>query len=153
MQRLAASGMIALAEEPRAAPVGGFRRRQNPIRRSAPATCAPRPSGRCAWRACSRAGGFPEEALPLLGKAIGTAAAAKLAALGELEPGASIATPLQVHDLVGRGALPRQAETTLAALRSAAERRNVDAEPLFDMAALAMADLDQGARETAPRAA
>ena len=99
------------------------------------------------------AGGFPEEALPLLAKAIGTAAAAKLAALGELEPGASIATPLQIHDLVSRGALPRQAGATLAALRSAAERRNVDVAPLFDMAALAMAELGQGASDMTRTAA
>ncbi len=50
-------------------------------------------------------GGFTEEALPLVAKAIGTAAAVALAALGELAAGASVATPDQVRDLVGRGAL------------------------------------------------
>jgi hypothetical protein len=61
-------------------------------------------------------GGFPEEAPPLLARAIGFAAAAKLSALGELPNGASMATPAQVRDLVERNALPSQAASILAAL-------------------------------------
>ena len=49
-------------------------------------------------------GGFPEEALPLIVKAIGIAAAAKLSALGELPVGVSTATSAQIRDLVDRGA-------------------------------------------------
>ena len=41
-------------------------------------------------------GGFPEEALPLIAKAIGIGAAATLAALGELAAGQSMATPAQI---------------------------------------------------------
>jgi hypothetical protein len=62
------------------------------------------------------AGGFPEEAPPLIAKAIGCGAAAKLATLGELPAGISMATPAQTRDLVDRGALPPQATATLAAL-------------------------------------
>ena len=65
-------------------------------------------------------GGFPEEAPPLLAKAIGHGAAAKLSALGELSAGVSMATPVQVRDLVERNALPSQAASTLAALWPAA---------------------------------
>jgi superfamily II DNA or RNA helicase len=65
-------------------------------------------------------GGFPEEAPPLLARAIGHAAAAKLSALGELSAGVSMATPVQIRDLVDRGALPPQALNMLAALWPAA---------------------------------
>ena len=51
------------------------------------------------------AGGFPDEALPLVAKAIGIGAAARLAALGELAAGATMATPAQMRDLVDRGVL------------------------------------------------
>jgi hypothetical protein len=64
-------------------------------------------------------GGFPEEAPPLLAKAIGHAAAAKLAALGELPDGASMVTSRQMNDLVDRGALPPPMLSTLAALSPA----------------------------------
>ena len=53
-------------------------------------------------------GGFPEEALPLIAKAIGMGAAARLAAFGELAAGATMATPAQIRDLVDRGALLRR---------------------------------------------
>jgi hypothetical protein len=61
-------------------------------------------------------GGFPEEALPLLAKAIGHAAAAKLSALGEPPAGVSVATPMQMRDLVERGVLPTPVLNVLAAL-------------------------------------
>jgi hypothetical protein len=61
-------------------------------------------------------GGFPEEAPPLLAKAIGHAAAAKLAARGELPDGISMVTSGQMRDLVDRGALPPPFLNTLAAL-------------------------------------
>jgi hypothetical protein len=63
------------------------------------------------------AGGFTEEALPLIGKAVGAGAAARLADLGELAAGASIAGAAHIRDLVGRGLLPRGAEMALAAFQ------------------------------------
>ena len=90
------------------------------------------------------AGGFPEEALPLIAKAIGIAAAAKLAALGEIAAGVSIATPAQVSDLVVRGILAAQAEAALSDLWSVAGGRSVaDVESLIGMGALAIAGLDE----------
>jgi hypothetical protein len=67
-------------------------------------------------------------------KAIAAGAAARLAALGELAVGATLATPTQVHDLVERGALIPQAETALSALWSAASgKAGVDADPLIEV--------------------
>jgi hypothetical protein len=62
------------------------------------------------------AGGFPEEAPPLIARAIGHGAAAKLALLGELPLDISMATPAQIRALVARGALPSQTLVALAAL-------------------------------------
>jgi hypothetical protein len=59
------------------------------------------------------AGGFPEEAQPLLSKAIGYGAAIRLAALGELPADATLATPEQIQDLVEHKALSPQCITTL----------------------------------------
>jgi hypothetical protein len=101
------------------------------------------------------AGGFIEEALPLIAKAIGIAAAAKLAGLGELAAGASLATPAQVRDLVERGALAPQAETALSALWSAAAldakgaRAALDTASVIEMAALVVAGIDDGQRAKA----
>ena len=79
------------------------------------------------------AGGFPEEALPLIAKAIGVVAAARLAEFGELATGATIATPAQIHDLVGRGIFAPQAEAALSALWSAAGGRAIsDVVTLID---------------------
>jgi hypothetical protein len=90
------------------------------------------------------AGGFPEEALPLIAKAIGIGAAARLAALGELAAGVSMATPAQIHDLVGRDALAPQAEAALSALWSVAGGRSVaEVASLIEMGALAIAGLDE----------
>jgi hypothetical protein len=95
-------------------------------------------------------GGFPDEALPLIAKAIGIGAAARLAALGELAAGTTMATPAQVRDLVDRGALAPQAETALAALWPAKGAHAVaDLASLVDMAALVIAGLDDGERAKA----
>jgi superfamily II DNA or RNA helicase len=124
MRRLAQSGMISLAEgqsrvlhqspnlaaaadpsfdpQARAAELGGEAERSLRMAR------------------VLAAGGFPQEALPLIAKAIGIAAAARLAALGELATGATIATPAQIHDLVGRGIFAPQGEVALSARWSAA---------------------------------
>ncbi|MGA2842746.1 MAG: hypothetical protein ABSG18_21785, partial [Steroidobacteraceae bacterium] len=65
-------------------------------------------------------------------------AAAKLAALGELAAGQSIATPAQIRDLVDRGVFVPQAEAALSTLWSIAGGRAVaDLESLIDNAILA----------------
>lgn len=71
------------------------------------------------------AGGFPEEAPPLLLKAIGHGGAARLAQLGELPTDICAATPAQIRDLVDRKALPLQLlatfETALSGAPSGSE--------------------------------
>ncbi len=95
-------------------------------------------------------GGFPEEALPLVAKAIGVGAAARLASLGELAAGAVMATPAQVRHLVDRGALAPQAETALSALWSAAPGSALgNVASLIEMGALVIAGLDDGKIATA----
>jgi hypothetical protein len=90
------------------------------------------------------AGGFADEALPLVAKAIAAGAAARLAALGELAVGATLATPRQVHDLVDRGVLIPQAETALSALWSAASgKAGVDVVPHIDTGARVVASLGE----------
>ncbi len=96
------------------------------------------------------AGGFPEEALPLLAKAVGSGVAARLAELGELAAGASLATPAQIRDLVDRGALPRQAEAVLAALWPATGMPAIaEAASLVESASLLIAALDERERARA----
>jgi hypothetical protein len=159
MRRLAASGMIMMAESqsrvlhqsPDLAAVAdpGF----DPQQRAAELRADAEKSLRMAR--VLAAGGFSDEALPLVAKAIGIAAAARLAALGELAAGASLATPAQVRDLVGRGALAPQAETALSALWSAAvldakgARAVADATSVIEMAALVVAGVDDARRAKA----
>jgi hypothetical protein len=103
--------------------------------------------------ACARgwaSGGFPEEALPLVAKAIGVGAASKLAALGELATAATMATAAQVRHLVDRGALAPQAEIALSTLWSSAGTGALDKLPsLIEMGTLVMAGLDDGQIATA----
>jgi hypothetical protein len=148
MRRLAASGMIALAEG-----------QSRVLHQSPDVAVAADPSFDPQARAtelCGEAerslrmarvlaaGGFAEEALPLIAKAIGIGAAARLAALGELAAGVSIATPAQVRDLVDRGVLATQAEAALSALWSVAGGRTYsDVESLIGMGALAIAGFDK----------
>jgi hypothetical protein len=95
-------------------------------------------------------GGFAEEALPLIAKAIGIGAAATLAALGELAAGQSMATPAQIRDLVDRGVFPPQAEAALLTLWSTAGGRAVaDLESLIDNAMLAVARINDRERAKA----
>ncbi len=142
MRRLAASGMITLAESS-----------SRVLHQSPDLAAAADPSFDPERRATElrgeaerllrmarvlATGGFPEEALPLIAKAIGIGAAAKLAALGELAAGQSIATPAQIRDLVDRGVFAPQAEAALSMLWSAAGGRAVaDLESLIDNAILA----------------
>ena len=62
------------------------------------------------------AGGFPEEALPLMVKAMGHSAAARLAALGELPADVTLATSAQIRNLAERNMLPPLAAATLERL-------------------------------------
>jgi superfamily II DNA or RNA helicase len=149
MQRLVAGGMITMAEG------------QSQILHQSPdfAAAIDPNSNSCVRTAKLRAdaehslgmarvlagGGFHEEALPLVAKAIAVGAAAKLAALGELAAGAGMATPAQVRDLVDRGSLAPQAETALSALWSAAGRDAVsDIASIIEMGATVIAGLDEG---------
>jgi hypothetical protein len=147
MRRLAASGMITLAAgQPRvlhqspdlaAAADPSF----DPEKRATELRGEAERSLRMAR--VLAAGGFPEEALPLIAKAIGIGAAAKLAALGELAAGASIATPAQIRDLVNRGVFAPQAEVALSALWSTAgERAPGGLESLIANATLAIAGIN-----------
>jgi superfamily II DNA or RNA helicase len=149
MRRLAASGMILMAEA-----------QSRVLHRSPDFTAAADPDFDPGKRAAElrteaekslrmagvlATGGFPDEARPLVAKAIGTAAASRLAARGELSPGAAIATPAQVRDLIDRGALAVQAETALSALWSAeGTRAAADVTSLIEMGALVIAGLDDG---------
>jgi hypothetical protein len=119
MRRLAATGML----KPMDAPVRVLHRA--PELAGADAACDPSARAAELRRQAERslrmarvlaAGGFAEEALPLLATTLGTAAAARLATLGELPAGVSLASLDQVRDLADRGALPREALTVLTAL-------------------------------------
>jgi superfamily II DNA or RNA helicase len=65
------------------------------------------------------AGGFPDEAKPLLGKAIQLRAATMLAERGELKADDTTVTTAQMHSLVDRKILPELAAATLEAIASA----------------------------------
>jgi superfamily II DNA or RNA helicase len=85
-------------------------------------------------------GGFPEEAPPLIAKAIGQGAAARLAALGELPDGIAMATPAQIRALVERNALPPQAVDALAGLApTAATPSAAEVDELLDATAQVLA--------------
>ena len=143
MRRLAASGMIIIAES-----------QTRVLHRSPELTAAsdadldqPARAGELraqAEKALRMAtvlagGGFADEALPLIAKAIGAGAAARLAARGELSAGASLATPAQVHNLVACGAIAPQAEMALSTLWSSASGHGVaDIQSIIAMAALAI---------------
>jgi hypothetical protein len=62
------------------------------------------------------AGGFPEEAAPLLARALALAGASVLARRNALAPGTTLATPEQIRDLAEAGTLPAEAVTTLLGL-------------------------------------
>jgi hypothetical protein len=118
MKRLAASGLIALAEgEPRVlhqSPALTGDRAFDPQAQAAELRSAAERSLRMAR--VLAAGGFPEEAMPLIAKAVRAGAAARLAELGDLAAGVSAATPAQIRDLVSRGLLLPRAEAVLSAL-------------------------------------
>jgi SNF2-related domain/Helicase conserved C-terminal domain len=100
------------------------------------------------------AGGFPEEVPPLIAKAIGQGAAARLSALGELPDAIAMATPAQIRALVERGVLPPQAVDALADSSPAAGTTSgAEVGDLLDAAAevLAACDIDgEAAAAAAP---
>jgi hypothetical protein len=93
-------------------------------------------------------GGFPEEAPPLIAKAIGQGAAARLSALGELPDGIAMATPAQIRALVERNALPPQAVDALASPAAAAPSA-AEVDELLDAAAQVLATCGTGEAATA----
>ena len=112
-------------------------------RRSAPPNCAREAERSLRMARVLAAGGFPEEALPLLAKAIGIAAAAKLAALGELAPASRSRRRADTRSGRARRLAAAGGGDAVGAVvrcRSAASR----AASLIEMAALAMAALDDG---------
>jgi superfamily II DNA or RNA helicase len=94
-------------------------------------------------------GGFPEEAPPLIAKAIGQGAAARLSALGELPAGIAMATPAQVRALVERNALPAHAVDALASPAAAAPSA-AEVDELLDAAAQVLAACAAGEAAAVP---
>jgi hypothetical protein len=135
LRRLAKSGMVSLTEAPRRV------LHVSPDladHRAAPDAAAARTSG---WRAEAErsvkmatvlaAGGFPEEAPPLLAKALRHALAARLNASGEGEIDPALADLNQVRRLVKRGARSSEASHVLTALHpDAAKPTAVEAADL-----------------------
>jgi Helicase conserved C-terminal domain len=118
MRRLAAGGLVKLAEGPmrvlHRAPEFAVEAAGDPAVRGLELRRQAERSLRMARVLAG--GGFAEEALPLLAKMLGTAAAARLAMLGELPADVTAATPDQVRELVDRGALPEEAAVAAATL-------------------------------------
>jgi hypothetical protein len=95
-------------------------------------------------------GGFPEEGLPLIAKAIGQGAAVKLAQRGGLAAGATMATPVQIRDLAERNVLPAAAVTVLTALWSRAGTASSEIAGLLETAVeVVTACLDGGEHQLA----
>ena len=147
MRRLAASGLVKLADGPsrmlhRAAEFVVAETLPDPTARADELRRQAERSLRMAQVLAT--GGFAEEAPPLLAKVLATAAAARLAMLGELGADITMATPDQVRDLVDRGALPAAAVAAIAGLGPAgAVPSDADLEPQFDAAAKIIAALDR----------
>jgi superfamily II DNA or RNA helicase len=159
MRRLQSSGILALVEGPvrvlhRAS---GFADSDAPpVQAAARAAELARQAERSLRMARVLAsGGFAEEAPPLIAKAIGHGAAARLSALGELVDGSALATPAQIQALVERGMLPPQTISTMAGLWPAAGAPSgAEVEDLLDATAQVLAACAAGgeaaARQNAP---
>ncbi len=130
MQRLATAGLVQLVEGARvlhralesAGPDLTDREpvRPDPVARAAKLLQQADRSARMAGVLAS--GGFADEAVPLLAKALAMGAGAALARRNELPADAVMATPDQIRDLVDRGDLPDEALSTLVALSPASGR-------------------------------
>jgi superfamily II DNA or RNA helicase len=147
MRRLQASGILQLVEGAGRAlhRAPGFAEPDQPAGGSARAAelrVAAERSLRMARVLAS--GGFPEEVPPLIAKAIGQGAAARLSALGELADGIAMATPAQIRALVERNALPPQAIDALADLSPAGGTPSgAEVDDLLDAAARVLAACDE----------
>jgi hypothetical protein len=143
MRRLQASGVLALVETPgrvlHRAP--GFAEPQQlpggPAARAEELRVAAERTLRMARVLAS--GGFPEETPPLIAKAIGQGAAARLSALGELPDGIAMATPVQIRALVERNVLPPQAVDAMPYLSTAATPSGAEVDDLLEAAAQVLA--------------
>ncbi|MCC6780968.1 MAG: DEAD/DEAH box helicase, partial [Hyphomicrobiales bacterium] len=135
MRRLAASGLIVLPETRvlHRSPVLAEAAERTPDLHARTVTLRAEADRTLRMARVLAGGGFAEEASSLVAKVIGIAAAAALAARGELAAGASVATPDQVRDLVGRGVLLPQAESALSALWS--DREDADLSAIIETAA------------------
>jgi superfamily II DNA or RNA helicase len=127
MQRLAAAGLVQLADGARVlhrAPglAGDKPTRAEPAARAAELLSHADRSMRMA--SVLAAGGFADEAVPLLTKALALGAGAVLARREELPAGTLAATPDQIRHLADRGELPAEALPTLIALWSGSGRGN-----------------------------
>jgi hypothetical protein len=156
MRRLQSSGILALVE----GPVRVLHRASGFVETDAPpAQAAARAAElvRQAERSLRMArvlasGGFAEEAPPLIAKAIGHGAAARLSALGELADGSALATPAQIQALVERGMLPPQTISTMAGLWPAAGAPSgAEVEDLLDATAKVLAACAAGNEAAAPQ--
>jgi superfamily II DNA or RNA helicase len=97
------------------------------------------------------AGGFAEDAPMLLLRAIGHAAAARLALEGEPQDDGAIAGPAQIRELVDRKALPQQAWATLEALSAPARRvSDVEVAHLLNATADVLSSCAVGETEAVP---
>jgi hypothetical protein len=119
MQRLAAAGLVQLAEGARVL------HRARDIASAEPARPAPAARAAELLRQADRsarmasvlvAGGFADEAGPLLAKALALGAGAVLARRDAFPAEATLATPEQIRDLAERGELPPEALPTAIAL-------------------------------------
>ena len=129
MQRLAAAGLVQLAEGARVlhrAPdlADGEPAPPDPMARAAELLQQADRSARMAG--VLAAGGFADEAVPLLTKALALGAGAALVRRNELPADAAMATPAQIRSLVERGDLPREALSALNALSPGAAPAGFD---------------------------
>lgn len=135
MQRLVAAGLVQLADGARvlhksAGLAGDDVARPDPAARVADLLRQADRSARMA--SVLAAGGFAEEAVPLLTKALALGAGAALARRDELPAGAAMANPDQIRGLAGSGDLPTEALSTLTALWSATGRGGPDVSRLAE---------------------
>ena len=130
MRRLAAAGMLRFADQPsrilHRAPELAAALDPVPVRPERAAELRMQAERGVRMAMVLSAGGFPEEAPPILAKALYQGAAARLSELGELAAEASLATSEEMQRLVARGALPAEAMTLLADLPPATGAHDVN---------------------------
>ena len=135
MQRLAAAGLVQLAEGARVLHwardfAGADSARPHPAVRAAELLRQADRSARMA--SVLAAGGFADEAGPLLANALALGAGAVLARRDALPAEAARATPEQIRDLAERGELPPETLPTLIALWPGSRRAGPDVSRLAE---------------------